>query len=345
MRYLTLRFHLFGIPIEVQPTFWLIALLLGMSGTAQTVLIWMVAVFIGVLVHELGHALVARSFGGKPDITLYMMGGLTRPNLSEGQTWTRFQSAMVTIAGPAAGFLLGLVAFAWLRVSMPEPGTREAQFTFIMLWINWGWGVLNLIPVLPLDGGNLMRAVLSGTNPVKGLWRATWVSAIVAPIVALAAYRVNMRWAALLFALFAYNAIKSLISFRAEQQDHNANLFDKLKQAFEAFDDGDIKKAEQLAKEVAGQAKVRVLRVYAIQLRVRVLMVAGRPREALEVLQTMSPDDIPPRLMGECKLALDELEEAIEYLQLAARDPDDEEAAQLLEIAIKLAEEREKRTD
>ena len=60
-----LNFQLFGIPVRVHPLFWLIAVLLGISGDPQPaeILLWVVAVFVSILVHELGHALTMRAFG------------------------------------------------------------------------------------------------------------------------------------------------------------------------------------------------------------------------------------------------------------------------------------------
>ena len=71
-----LRFSVLGIPVRVHPTFWFIGLLLG-SATPQLslVAIWIGCLFLSILVHELGHALAARSFGWPPDIVLHGFGG------------------------------------------------------------------------------------------------------------------------------------------------------------------------------------------------------------------------------------------------------------------------------
>ena len=73
-----LHFSLFGFPVRVHPMFWLVTLMLGyQSGDAAAVLTWIVAVFLSILVHELGHALVMRAYGLRPWIVLHGMGGLT----------------------------------------------------------------------------------------------------------------------------------------------------------------------------------------------------------------------------------------------------------------------------
>ena len=76
-----LHFKLLGMPIRIHPLFWLIAVILGAnSGGATEVLIWVAAVLVSILIHELGHALVIRAFGFHPWIVLYGIGGLTIHN-------------------------------------------------------------------------------------------------------------------------------------------------------------------------------------------------------------------------------------------------------------------------
>ncbi len=73
-----LNFSLLGIPVRIHPMFWLVAVLLGPKRQdPATLLTWVVAVFIAILVHEMGHAVVARTYRYRPWIVLYTAGGLT----------------------------------------------------------------------------------------------------------------------------------------------------------------------------------------------------------------------------------------------------------------------------
>src|SRR4051794_21510291 len=81
------HFTVFGVPVRIASSFWFVVILLGMQGNQDpaqpgrafaSVLTWAAVVFFSIMLHELGHALVARAFGARPAITLYMMGGLTR---------------------------------------------------------------------------------------------------------------------------------------------------------------------------------------------------------------------------------------------------------------------------
>src|SRR5512147_3149726 len=106
----SLRFHVFGFPVNVQPGFWVLALLLGSASAEPLGRAITIAglFFASVLAHELGHALVARHSGLRPVITLHVVGGLTSWQL--GTPLTRRAALRVTLAGPLAGLVLAGVA-------------------------------------------------------------------------------------------------------------------------------------------------------------------------------------------------------------------------------------------
>src|SRR5262245_55219146 len=100
--------RIFGIPISVDLSFFMIAVVLGAPRLSRPALLaqWVAVVLVGVVVHELGHALVGRVFGLKPRIHLYGMGGLT--TWEAGRELSPLRSVAVSLAGPFAGF--GLAA-------------------------------------------------------------------------------------------------------------------------------------------------------------------------------------------------------------------------------------------
>ena len=102
-----LNFSLLGIPVRVHPLFWLVALLLGRNlGDAGSVLSWIVAVFLSILIHELGHAAVMRAYGFHPWITLYGFGGLAsydHGNAYRSKGSQPLGQILICLAGPAAG--------------------------------------------------------------------------------------------------------------------------------------------------------------------------------------------------------------------------------------------------
>jgi len=152
-------FRVGGIPVTVEPWFWLVAVVLGMYLEPRYLTAWVPAVFLGVLVHELGHALVGRSYGLTPSISLYGLGGVTSwRNTQRLDTW---RSVWLSLAGPMAGFGLGLALWVIATlVPLPSVGWWAYALVYFGMYVNFGWGLLNLLPVLPLDGGNIMRVLV-----------------------------------------------------------------------------------------------------------------------------------------------------------------------------------------
>jgi stage IV sporulation protein FB len=200
-----LRFRLGPFPVTVHLSFLIVAALLGYYWTGGSMLafaIWMVVVFVSVLVHELGHAVVARAFGGRPEIALEGFGGVTFPRCQ--QRLSAGKQIALSLAGPLAG--LGLGATAWLlgRVLPPEPGSPTYVVLSLFEWTSVVWAVLNLLPVIPLDGGHVLQALIEGVRRKPSAELASWISAGVAAAVAVLSVVVRTDWyLAIWFTLFA----------------------------------------------------------------------------------------------------------------------------------------------
>ena len=122
------------------------------------------ALFVSVLVHELAHALYARRKGAPVhDITLLMIGGVSRI----GEPRRARHEAIMALAGPASSLALGIAA-GLVYAALP-PGWLEARIALVLVAeMNLLLGLFNLIPAFPMDGGRVLRAVLSGRlGPVR----------------------------------------------------------------------------------------------------------------------------------------------------------------------------------
>lgn len=162
-----LRFNLFGIPIRIHPIFWLSAAMLRWEpDRLDLVILAVICVFVSVLVHELGHALVLRRYGYPSEIVLYFLGGYA--TATRLPTWRQIWSLA---AGPLAGLTLAAVVFiAKTILWQMSPGIfrrYEAleEVYFMLMFSGVIVNVLNLIPVLPLDGGQIMAALVSDFGP------------------------------------------------------------------------------------------------------------------------------------------------------------------------------------
>jgi Zn-dependent protease len=181
-----LRWTMFGIPIRVHPMFWLFTTILGWPSLQlgfQFLLVWILCVFVSILVHEMGHVLAGRLFGANGQIVLYSFGGLAVGSSALAGRWQRI---FVYFAGPLAGFLLlGVVVGLYFLGDRENYSELAAAAIFDLIWINLIWGVLNLLPIWPLDGGQISRDLLDGLFPRSGARAALGLSFVLAALLAL----------------------------------------------------------------------------------------------------------------------------------------------------------------
>ncbi|MFQ5523360.1 MAG: site-2 protease family protein [Acidimicrobiia bacterium] len=187
-----LRFRIFGIPVVLRLSFLLVAAFLGLTGARNRpsfVVAWVVLVFVSILIHELGHALTARAFGAEVDIELNGFGGLTHWTIpADGIPPGR--RAVVAAAGSAVGILFGGVV--WAVSGLFEPVTvLEAFVLRNLVWVNLFWGLLNWLPIRPLDGGHLLRSFLEKVAPTRAEAIARVVFTITAALVLMVAWRLR----------------------------------------------------------------------------------------------------------------------------------------------------------
>jgi Zn-dependent protease len=233
-----LRFQALGIPVRVHPFFWLIMASLGwQQENIPVTLIFVACAFVSILVHEYGHGLVARAFGSRPSIVLWGMGGLC---MYQNDRQTPGQRLAVLLSGPGAGFALCLVIMLAYSISLGFTPAEHLAFVKLILglepdqgsfvhgmkrlglvgdhnalnpqfWvylylveINVLWGLINLLPVWPLDGGQATETILSQVNPYNGRRWTHTISLVTAGLFAVMIYTwTHSLWNTLLFAYFA----------------------------------------------------------------------------------------------------------------------------------------------
>jgi Zn-dependent protease len=177
-----------GIPVRVHPMFWLMTVILGWNALERGpifLVIWVVSVFASILVHELGHVLMAGAFGKRGYIVLYSFGGLA---IDVGGIYQRWKRIAVSLAGPGAGFLLlGFVVVSYIAFAerVESAGVYAREILNDLIWINLVWGIVNLLPVWPLDGGHVSREFFTWLTPRNGVRNSLIVSIVTAAALAL----------------------------------------------------------------------------------------------------------------------------------------------------------------
>ena len=192
-----LSFRIFGIPITVRPSFLLIAALLGLrTGEVSLVFAWLAVVFVSILVHELGHALTARAFGSMVEIELNAIGGLTSWSVPP-KPFGPGRRAAVAAAGSAVGIIFG--GLVWAAATMTGPHLGMTRFVLnTLILVNLFWGLLNWLPIRPLDGGHLLVSLLEKIAPEGGTRIANAIFLVTAAVATAAALYFELYFAAIL---------------------------------------------------------------------------------------------------------------------------------------------------
>lgn len=267
-------FRLFGVNVEVHSTFWFTTILLNLGFSLRDfdprlVLIWTAVVFVSVLVHELGHAFAVKMQGLEPEIRLHGMGGTTHYRAL--LPLPRRAEIFISLAGPFAGFLVGGIVLAlahfvlhthffafgkwWFRLEAMQGGLL-GYAVMQLLWVNFAWGLVNLIPALPFDGGHVLEAAL-GPKRVK----ITLVLSLAVAVGAAAFFLVKgMVWASILFGMSAFHAVRRLqtdepieelpqVRAAPREAPVPGDILAKLTAARRALADDDLAQATSLANQ------------------------------------------------------------------------------------------------
>jgi len=168
-------------------------------------LTWAVAVLVCILLHELGHALVMQAYGYFASIVLYAFGGLAIPRASHPGTRRPgpWGNMLIAFAGPASGFIVAAIMVlgcrllgypvifrqdhSWYDVvpMVAVPNLTLFYFVNFVLEVSVLWGLINLLPIFPLDGGQIAQQVFALMHPQDAVRQSLVLSVVVAGIMAM----------------------------------------------------------------------------------------------------------------------------------------------------------------
>ncbi|MEO1451910.1 MAG: site-2 protease family protein, partial [Bacteroidota bacterium] len=258
----SLNFKLFGIPVQVQAGFLILGLLflswVKIPGAAVELLLW---AFMAVLVHELGHAWAYRRYGMKPRIALYMLGGVASAKSNPEQPPTPGQLLFIAFAGPLASILLGvgLLGLIMLAGELPHLFLTEEQAQTFPLFFSFGWGILNLIPILPLDGGQMLLQALSTQKNWPAEKITIWISLVLGGLLGIYLLVQGEWWNAMLVALlFSSN-------FQRLKQSKDDGLNPQVENIQQLIREGKIEAGKTELKRLLDSAETAAFRGWAMQ--------------------------------------------------------------------------------
>jgi stage IV sporulation protein FB len=257
-------FRLFSvgdIPVYVSPFYLLLLFFFGAGQGDRTIgILFAVTVTVSLLVHELGHALVARRFRLAPQILLHGFGGLTSHQPAERDR----DDALIVAAGPLSGLTLGALALAG-REFLPElmsPSTTRATlgvFLEQLVFVNFVWSAVNLLPIWPLDGGQLTR--LGMLKMAKPRTAEKIVHGVSVALLLVAGYFMLSSRSIFLVLVIAMLLFENVQVLRGERSSGPVRKGTKrarvlLKEAEAAFQAGDFAEAARIGHHVRGESVV-----------------------------------------------------------------------------------------
>ena len=236
-----------GVELRLDPSMFVILALLGYQpglsagDTMTQILLWVMVAGFAILIHELGHAVAFRAFGHRASVLLYGMGGLT--SASGTARFEPWKQLLTSLAGPLAGFGLGGLV---LLTGRPDGGLAEDAWIMALVAC-FGFGVLNLLPILPLDGGQSMLAILRTVRVPSAERLGHQISIGVAGVGALLGLRFGGFFIALIGLLFAGQNWAALREIRERP------MVDRLRGAMAALVDGRYDEAAAAADSVLSE--------------------------------------------------------------------------------------------
>lgn len=298
-----------GVRVRFEWSFLIVSALIGYSGaitydpfgnldlgaTAVGIAVWIGVVTVSILVHELGHAGAMRLFNVRSHIVLHAMGGVT---VGEGVVATRPRRVFVSVAGSLTELLLLGLPALWLATTWQDPGPTADRIVEALVWVNIAWALVNLLPVLPLDGGNIAKEVLDALTKGKGEVPARWMSIAVTGAGALWALRTGRLFLGL-FALFLLS-----LNWRPLADRRKSARIEEVRRAYAALREDDGPAALELASAVVPRAKSAPVRAAAIEATAWAHLMADDDAGALTALARLPEGEAPSgHLSAVCLLA------------------------------------------
>lgn len=253
-------------------------------------------ILVSLLVHEYGHALTAKMFGQDAQIQLVALGGLT---YHDGKKLKRWQDFVIVLMGPVFGLALAGVAYL-IRGAVPTAPQLIIYTLTLFFIVNVFWTIVNLLPIMPLDGGQLLRIVLEGIFGHRGLKIAVMTGVVLAVGIGIAAFIMGLFLVGAILLLLAFegfatwNQIKNMTS-----QDQNQDIHKLLEEAQNELQQGNFEGAKSKLEQLRSQAKKGLLYDTATEQLAFICEKEGHMDQAYQLLK-----DIPKNLSitGKCLL-------------------------------------------
>jgi Zn-dependent protease len=252
-----------------------------------------------LLIHEYGHGLTALVFGKNPEIHLIAFGGYTtyrNPRMTERE---RF---LITLNGPVFTALLIGLSYYFLKTDLAY--NQHAWFLFYYTFkLNIFWLIVNLAPLEPLDGGQLLRSILTRKFGEETGYKATLIVGNICAVLG----SIYFLWSGYYFfaMLFLFHGFQNLQIYKRDYAAKKPNPFGQYTEAVSALKDQDIERAKAIFKRLM-KVKDPFIKISALEGMAAALDQEGNKKEAYHLLLKAEPTHLKRGKWLLCKLAFDQ---------------------------------------
>lgn len=294
-----MHFRILNIPVYIHPSFWIFLLFFTnvYNDFSIASVICGIVMFFSLLVHECGHALTARFFGAEPTITLQAFGGFAQ---YDGRRITPKQHLWITLNGPLLESFLIAIAYTLLKSGIFAGHPYVEYFLFVTMRLNIMWVLLNLIPVLPLDGGALLHNVLESKFGFKGHKAGMYIGIASAIIIAPYLFLNHLFFFGTLILMCAFRNMQALQHSRSAAGE--TNPFKMQHRGEEALNNNDLVTAKAIFKKLL-KSKDAQTKHAALSSLAKVYCRENESEKAYELLQKADPSVLKEGKCLFCRLA------------------------------------------
>ncbi len=277
-----------SIPIVIHPVFWLVAGVIGWlnSWSILGTFVWMGVILFSLLVHEFGHALSAKGFGQSAQIELVAMGGLT---FHDGKKLKKWQDFLIVLMGPLSSVILAGAAFLLRSALAPAAPQLITYILTLFVFINIFWTIVNMLPILPLDGGQLVRIVLEGIFGHKGLKFTLMLGIILGAGLGIAAFIVGYFLVGAIMLLLAFESYSSWNQVKGmTYEDRDEETQKMLETAQDELRLGDLDSAREKLDQIREKTKKGLIFDSASEQLAFIYEKEGQMEKVYELLKSVS---------------------------------------------------------
>lgn len=293
-----INFTLLNIKVNIHFSFLIFVLIfIGIEDILSfKMILQAIVLFLSLLIHEYGHGLTALYFGKNPEINLVAFGGNTTYN---SYKITQKQDFFITLNGPLFQSLLILLAFYLLKSNIFY-NYYLRYFLHITMDFNIFWCLVNLIPLYPLDGGHLMRSLLTMKFKEKGLKISLIISSSCSVLGSTYFFTNNYFFFAILFFFYGIQNYQEFTRnrFHIKQSD-----FSKFNDGIKASDNNELKKAKSIFKKLLKKNTNTNIKFSALESLADVLYKEKENKKAYNMLLNSDHNYLKKGKCLLCKLA------------------------------------------